>query len=87
VWSATAELAAEPLAASWQCVADTFDVIRSHQLAATASRWVFARLQVYALRRADGVCLVLWLDHAVEAEQLGRIERLLGEFRNVEIDG
>lgn len=47
------------LAPVWRHLADAMDVGAHHRLAAQQMRWIFERVLVYCVRRADGLLLAL----------------------------
>jgi len=57
--SQSADLSEAELAAVWRHLADAMDVSAHHRLAAQQMRWIFERVLVYCVRRADGLLLAL----------------------------
>jgi hypothetical protein len=82
--SQSPELTEAALAAVWRHLADAAEVSAHHRLPPQQMRWIFERVLVYCLRRADGLMLGL----IVGREPGGRFnaaaaEQVFEEFRKL----
>jgi hypothetical protein len=84
-WSA--EYPTEALENTWRCVADTFQVLKLNRLPGDRVLWVYEQALLYSDRRADGICLGVFIQRVADAVDQAGLETLFSEFAALEAVG
>ena len=72
---------------AFRCMADTFQVLKLNQLPNEYVRWVYQSALLYCLKRSDSIFLGVFISRETEAVDLDGLEKMLGEFSNLEVGG
>ncbi|HOW65496.1 MAG TPA: DUF4388 domain-containing protein [Candidatus Paceibacterota bacterium] len=84
--SVTPSLFPEMAPAILRDVAEAFPILQIHRLTAVRIRWFFARLRIIVARRADGICLAIFLDANAGGEILEEADAVLDCFERLPTD-
>jgi hypothetical protein len=68
---------------AWRCAADTFDVLRLHQLPERRLRWLFGRHALHCEKRADSIFLGVFTTKVLQDEDDISFKQIVADFHSV----
>ena len=76
--------APQTLGVAWRCVHSVFERLDLQAFPAWQIRWLYDQAQLYAVRRADGKALCMFLSRDPEALDVAATERVFTEFKTLD---